>query len=142
MITPRLPVRAFGLAALLALVGAGLGVAGEWAGWPVFWPVLGAVLMVAGFALLAWAYVAARRQRVTIHLADDGYRIVEPTGERAGTWAQVSRLTGAPGVLTLHLGDDERVQLVTSPDKIEALDAVASDIGRRLDADRGYRTLS
>mgnify|MGYP007112004250 CR=1 FL=1 len=74
--------------------------------------MLGAVLMVAGFGLLAWAYVAARRQRVTIHLAEDGYRIVEPTGERTGTWSQVSRLTGAPGLLTLHPGDPRTLRAI------------------------------
>lgn len=141
VLRPSPAIRAFGLAAALALAGAALTVGASAWGWPLAWGVVGLVVIVLALVLVALAWAAARRQQVTVELDDDGYRIAEPGGERAGAWAEVTRMTGAPGRLTLHHGDNERVHLVASPQRAEALDAVAADIAQRLDNSRGYTTL-
>jgi len=142
VIKPRPAVRAFGLAALLAVAGAALAVGASASGWTVVLTALGVLLLGLGVALLAAALVAAVRQTVTIELDDAGYRVVEPGGGvRTGEWATVTKVTGAPGRLTLHSGEDQRVHLLAPPGAQEALDELAADIGRHLDHQRGFRTL-
>lgn len=139
VLKPRVAVRAFVVAAALAVGGAGLAVGAAAAGWP-WWVVAVGVLALAGaLALVGAATASVRRHRVTIELSPDGYRVVEPTRVREGRWADVTKVTGAPGRITLHHGDDGRVQLFVPPERMAELDAVAADIGRRLDRSRGYR---
>lgn len=142
VLRPRPAVRAFGVAAALALAGASLTVGAAAWGWPLAWGVVGIVVIAAGLALVVLAVLAARRQQVVIELDAAGYRIAEPQGQRAGAWGDVTRMTGSPGRLTLHHGGAERVQLFVTPDRADELDVVAADIARRLDASRGYTTLA
>ncbi|MFV0405411.1 MAG: hypothetical protein ACK5LN_01080 [Propioniciclava sp.] len=141
VLRPRPAVRAFALAALMALGGAGLMIAAsqlDGLGWMV---VAGAVLILFGVGLVGLAVGAAWRHEVTITLTDTGYQIVEPGGARQGTWDTVTRVTGAPGRVTLHQGPENRVVLVVPAERAVELDVVAADIARRLDADRGYSSL-
>lgn len=96
-------------------------------------------MLVAAIALVVAAALAARRQQVTIELDADGYRITEPGRLRSGRWAEVTKVTGAPGRITLHHGEDERIQLFVTPERTADLAALSDDIGRRLDRSRGYR---
>ena len=139
MIRPRPAVRAFGLAAALTLGGAALAVAAAVSAWPAPVQWLGFALIGAGLGLVVVAVWAARRARVTVELDAAGYRVVEPGGVRTGTWAEVSKVTAAPGRLTLHAGPERRVHLIGPPGP--QLDAIAGEIARRLDADRGLRHL-
>lgn len=141
VIRPRPAVRAFAIAAVLALLGA-LVLAGDslW-GWGVVAVVVAVVLVVAAVALVGLAIAAAARQGVTVELDDDGFRVRPLSGtEHSGRWSEVSRVTAAPGRLTLHSGDEKRVHLIAPPGSSADLDALGQAIGRRLDANRGYRT--
>ena len=138
MIVPRPPVRAFALAAVLALAGAGaLIITSE--GWlrPML-IVVGIALVVLAVLLLALALAGVRRQRVTVHLDAAGYRVASPAGVRSGAWADVTRVTTTPGRITLHQGDAERVHLVAPSGQVPQFEAIEQAISKHLDADRGY----
>jgi len=138
VIVPRPPVRAFALAAVLALAGAGaLIITSE--GWlRTMLIVVGIALVVLAVLLLALALAGVRRQRVTVHLDDAGYRVDSPAGVRSGAWADVTRVTTAPGRITLHQGDAERVHLVAPNGQVPQFEAIEQAISKHLDADRGY----
>ncbi len=138
VIVPRPPVRAFALAAVLAVVGAALVVVPADGAPRIILVVLGIVLFVAAALLVGLAWAASRRQRVTIELDADGYRVDAPTGMRVGTWKDVTRVTTAPGRLTLHQGEAERVHLVAPNGRVPQLDEIAEAVSKRLDDDRGY----
>lgn len=143
-LVPRPPVRAYALAGLIAAVGAVLAVVASSAGWGSGAVALGLALLVAGVVLLAAAVVAARRMRVRVDLTESGYHISGPGGDREGPWSEVSRITlAADGHrLTLHHSPEHRTLLVTPNGPHDAeLERLGQAMARRLDADRGYRTL-
>ncbi len=138
MIRPRPPVRAFGLTALLAVVGAALVVAsGSW-DWPVAVLGAGIVALVLSVGLLAAAVLAQTRMRVTVELSDKGYRVVEPGGVTDGVWSEVTKVTQAPGRLTFHLGQEKRFHILAPAGNPAELASIADEVSRRLDRDRGY----
>lgn len=134
-------MRAFAVAAVGAVVAAVLLVGSEAFGWGLVGRVLGVVVGAGVVALLLAALAAARRQGVTVEFDEAGYRVAGATGDHAGTWREVKRVTQGPGRLTFHLDADRRFHLV-APGAPERLDAMASDIAKRLDDDRGYRPLA
>ncbi|QIK72450.1 hypothetical protein G7070_09445 [Propioniciclava coleopterorum] len=139
VIRPRPAVRAFALAAAAALLGALALVGGSAWGWGVVGTTVGIVLMLGGLGLAILAVVSARRQAVTVSFDDEGFRVAsagEPT--HTGTWSAVTRVTGAPGRLTLHEGDERRTHLIAPRGSDADLDAIGEAIGHHLDADRGY----
>jgi hypothetical protein len=135
---PRPPVRAFGMAAALALVGVGFFMAPELFGWHSILRAIGIVFIVLGFAILALAIVAMQRMRVEIVLDDDGYRVIGPFGARTGSWAEVVRVTRATGRIVLYGRDDRRTTIAMPRGGDGDLDALGADIARHLDAHRGY----
>ena len=139
VIDPRPPVRAFAVAAVLALVGAGVAVIPAPGLWQTLLIICGLVLIVGAIVLVVAALSAARRQRVMVELGEQGYRVDAPDGVRTGTWADVKRVTAAPGRITLHQGDDERVHPVVPSGQTPQLEAIAAAISKRLDDDRGYQ---
>lgn len=139
VIDPRPPVRAFAVAAVLALAGAGVAVIPAPGLGQTLLIILGLLCIVGAVALVVAAVTAARRQRVVVELGETGYKVDGPSGISTGTWTDVTRVTASPGRITLHQGDDERVHLVAATGQTPQLDAIASAISKRLDADRGYR---
>ena len=95
-------------------------------------------LIVAAAALLGAAFAASRRQQVVVELDEAGYRVDSPAGVRAGTWKDATRVTTAPGRITLHQGADERVHLVAPQGQLPEFDAIVKAVSEHLDADRGY----
>ncbi|MFP5416189.1 MAG: hypothetical protein ACLGHZ_04825 [Actinomycetes bacterium] len=143
VIRPRPAVRAFAIAAVLALLGALVLVADSLWAWGVAAVVLAVLLVVAGVALAGLAVAAAARQRVTVELDDDGFRVLPLSGTgHEGRWSEVTRVTRAAGRLTLHSGDEKRIHLIAPSGSTADLDALGRAIGRRLDADRGYTNFS
>ena len=139
MISPRPAVRAFAIAAVAVLAGAFLLVGSSAWAWGTIGVVAGIVIMVGGVALALAAIVAARRQRVVVTLNAEGFLVVTPQSEpHSGTWASVTRVTAAPGRLTLHQGGERRVHLIAPAGSSADLDALGVAIGRQLDVDRGY----
>ncbi len=137
VIKPRPPVRAFALSAILALLGAAVIVLSAEYGWPVGVLALGVVVLVLSVALVVLAFVARSRMAVTVEITDDGYVVREPGGVREGRWADVTKVTEAPGRLTFHSGDDRRFHLM-APGGSGDLDRIAAEVARRLDVQRGY----
>lgn len=138
VITSRPPVRAFAVAAALAVVGAIVAVIPAPAQWQTLLIILGLVFIVGAVVLVVAALTASRRQRVLVALTRSGYRVDGPSGVRTGTWEDVTRVTASPGRITLHQGDDARVHLVAPGGQTPQLHAIASAISRRLDDNRGY----
>lgn len=139
-IKPRPAVRAFAVAAVLALAGAGLAVAANALAWHGAVVVVGVLLVVAALALIVAAVRAPASQEVRVEFDADGFRIVGPTDTHEGAWGDVTRVTEAPGRLTFHLGADKRFHVVGAH-ATDQLRAMASDIAQRLDDNRGYRPL-
>ena len=139
-IRPRPAIRAFGVAAALAVVGAGLAVAASTLGWHPSVTVFGVVLVLGSLALVVAALRAPMGQAVQVELDDAGYRVTGASGDHAGAWREVTMVTQAPGRLTFHQGSDQRFHII-APHAADQLDAMASDISERLDRARGYRSL-
>ncbi|MDA8440587.1 MAG: hypothetical protein M0Z51_17240 [Propionibacterium sp.] len=139
VVRPRLPMRAFVLAALLSMVGAvgiTLVAATEAA---QLWMWASSVLLLLGVLLLLTALTSLRRLRTYVELGDDGWEVRAPGGTRRGLWRDVSKVTiAANGVrLTLHHADGRRTHIV-APAPTDEMQAMAVDIAARLDASRGY----
>lgn len=143
-LVPPPPVRAYAIAGLVALVGAGLTVTARASGWGTGVVAIGLALLATGVVLLVAAVLAIRRLRVRVHLFDDGFRVTGPAGEREGAWSDIIKVTlSADGHrLTLHHTPERRTYLVTphGPNDPE-LERLGMAIARRLDADRGYTNL-
>lgn len=138
LMKPRPPVRAFGMAAVLALVGVGFFVTPELFGWHGVVRGIGVLFIVLGFVILALAIVAMQRMRVEIVLDEDGYRVIGPFGARSGSWADVVQVTRATGQIVFY-GRDQRRTVIAMPRGGDGdLDALGIDIARHLDAHRGY----
>lgn len=135
---PRPPLRAFGTAAVLAIVGMGFVVAPDVFGWDPIVRAIGIAFLVLGLAVLGLAMVAMRRLRVEIVLDDAGYRVAAPTGTRAAPWTDVVRVTRAERRLIVYGRDGTRTLMTHPRGGAGDLDALGADIARRLDSSRGY----
>lgn len=132
-------MRAFAISAVLILLGAGAIVGGSVVGAAVLGGVVGTVLLLAGVALAVLAVVAARGQSVTVRFDTDGFVVEEPGHRRhGGSWSTVTRVTRAPGRISLHEGEERRTHLVAPTGSSADLDAIGAAISRHLDRDRGY----
>lgn len=130
-----LPVRAFGNAAVLLVVGGLLVALSTGLGWHVVVTILAVVVLVLGALLLvAAAYVTLRgRSRITV--TDEGYELNALGRTSSHAWTEVSRATLTDGELRLYLRDDEerpeRVPIL-DPGHREELDRLAADVTERM----------
>ena len=139
VVRPRLPMRAFVLAALLSMLGAlGITLSAATAISQVWMWVSAAVLLV-GVLLVITALTSMRRLRTYVELGDTGWEVRAPGGTTRGLWRDVTKVTiAADGVrLTLHHPDGRRTHIV-APGPTDEMQAMALDIAARLDASRGY----
>lgn len=137
VLNPRPPLRAFGIAAVLVLVGAVLLVAAA----STVLDVLAGLLLVAGLVLAAMGAWSMRTMRTFVELNQSGYRIHGPDVDKSGVWSDVTKVTtSAHGAhLTLYHGEVGRTHVICpgggeDPEMKELVQAVA----QHLDADRGY----
>ena len=139
LIPPRPPVRAFAIAAVLALVGAVLLVVSLSLSWPIFIAVIGAAVGVTGFALLALALLVMRRSTLVLTMNDDGYAVTGSGKALKGDWLEVNRVTQSRqgGEVTIYHRDNRRAHLVFPSDDSAQVAAVVADIRSRLNAARG-----
>lgn len=130
-----LPVRAFGNAAVLLVVGGLLVALASGLGWHAIVTVLGVVLLVLGALLLAAAGVVTVRGRSRISLTDSGYELNALGRTSSHAWTDVTRATLAEGELRLYLRDDEdhpdRVPMLDSAHRGE-LDRLAAEVTERM----------
>ncbi len=141
-IAPRVPIRAFLIAAVASIVGAALMVFALLNAWHVAVVVLAAFILVAGLVLLAVALVAQKASAAELVLDDEGYKVVNRAGEQLGNWAGVTRITRATdgGQVTIHEGDEKRTQLQFHSVDGARINEILDEMGVRLDAAKGYRT--
>lgn len=141
VLRPRPPYRGYVISGLLCILGAILIVVASENGWANVWIALFAVLLALGIALALTDTWSMFRMRLYVDLDAKGYHIHGAGQERSGTWARVTKaaLTESRSRLTLYHGQVGRTHIVRpgAGDPAE-MDALAADIAKHLDADRGY----
>lgn len=146
-----LPLRAFVVAGVASVLGAAISVLSSALGWPVGLLVAGVLLLVAGVALAAAGWLISRRQRASVIVSDDGYRVLTAAGEEQGSWAAVSKVSmtedGSRISLSEGGGEAENTVHILRPGsglkgEAQLWDSLAADIATRLDKNRGYTNRS
>ncbi len=138
VLKPRPSLRAFGIGAVLALVGMGFVVAPDVFGWPPIVRAIGIGFLVIGLLVSGIAAFAVRRLRVEVVLDEGGYRVVGPLRTTAGTWSDVARVARARQQVILYDRGGNPSAISLPRGGAGDLDALGADIARRLDASRGY----
>lgn len=140
-IAPRVPVRAFLIAAVASIVGAALVVLSQLNAWHVVVLIVGAAILAAGLLLVVVALVAQRASAAELVLDDEGYALHSRAGKQAGSWADVTRITRNPdgARVSIHEGDEKRTLLQFNSVEQPRIEAILTEMGARLDAAKGYR---
>jgi len=138
VLKPRPPLRAFSVAAALALVGIGFFAAPDLFGWSPVLRGIGIVFLVLGMVILVLGMLAMRRMRVEVVLDQNGYQVVGPVRASAGSWDEVTRVTRANQQVILYGRDGTRTVIALPRGAAGDLNALGTDIARLLDAHRGY----
>ena len=139
-IASRPPVRAFLVAAVCSLLGAGAIVLAASGGWKLVWDVvltiLGVLLLIVGLALMGLAWWTMRRMSVTLTLDDTGFRLRGGEQLRRGEWLDVMQVTRSEdgSHVTIYHGPERRTHLLF--DRTDQVDAVLDDMTRRLKRSR------
>lgn len=142
-----LPLRAFVVAGIASVLGAAICVLSSALAWPIGLLILGVVGLVAGVALAVTGWLISRRQRASVTLSDDGYRVHTAAGNEQGAWAAVSKVSmtedGSRISLTEGSGKQESTTHILRPatrlkGETELWESLATDIASRLDKNRGY----
>lgn len=136
VLKPRPPVRAFLIAAALALLGALL-VAATGGG---LLRALAVLVLLAGVALAAIAGSSMVQMRTFVDVDDAGYRMTGPGTDKSGSWDEVTKVTtsAAGSHLTLYHGEVGRTHVIAPQGEDEEMTRLVADIAKRLDASRGY----
>ncbi len=139
-IVPRTAVRAFLIAALASIVGAGLLVLALSNAWHPAVAVIATVVLAAGLVLALLAYLSQRASIAELVLNEDGYTVVTRDGSESGNWTDVTRITRAVdgGQITIHEGEQKRTRLQFHSDNRAQIDEILAEMGERLDAAKGY----
>lgn len=140
-IRPRPPLRAFALAAVLAVAGAALVVAAKIWSWHMAVIIVGVLLLVGSMGLITSALRVPLGLTVRVAFSEDGYSVEKAGQVRTGRWSEVTRVTSEPGHITFHLADEQRFHLLFAHEAREQQPELEADITRRLDNSRGYRPL-
>lgn len=132
-------MRAFAVAAVLAVVGAIVILVGDQLGWGLAGLVVGLVVIGLGVVLALAGVGAMVRMRVTVEMDDVGFTVIGPDGERSGEWADVMRVTQSTSGrrITFHNRDLSKLHLVSHSEGVEMARLKAA-IAEHLDASRGY----
>lgn len=141
-IAPRVPIRAFLIAAVASIVGAVLMVFALINAWHVAVLVVAIVIVLAGLGLLVVALLAQKASAAELTLDEDGYTLTSRAGEQSGTWAEVTRITRAKsgGQVSIHEGDEKRTVLQFHSIERARIAEILDEMSVRLDAANGYRT--
>jgi len=128
------PVRAYGNAAALLIVGGIVLALSTWRGWHVAVITIGIVILVLGAILLTLAMVVTFRGRVRITTSDAGYRLSALGRTSDREWTDISRATLTDDELRLYpRGEEEpdRVPLL-DPVRHRELDRLADEVTERM----------
>lgn len=136
------PVRPLAAAAVLTVGGTALLVLGGGSDRTVWW-VLGAVGLGLGLALSLLCGLFWARLRSAVVLDADSITVRRGRRARTLRWAEVKEVTATPLRLTLVPKSGREVTIVNpQPATAPEFEALADAVRSRLDADRGYRSLS
>ncbi|HZA03292.1 MAG TPA: hypothetical protein VE617_01915 [Propionibacteriaceae bacterium] len=141
ILAPPPPVRALAIAAVTALVGAGLMVASRLLDLGPVVLVIGLVGLGLGVALAVAAWVLGARARVELVLQPDAVTVRRSGQLSRVPWADIETvtLTGPRLALVRKTGADVVVVNPRTPTD-PTFAALLAAMRRRLDTDRGYRT--
>lgn len=141
IISPRIPVRGFFVAAVVCVIGAALLVTSLALDWHIALGVVGGALIVLGVLLMVVGFLAMRAGRSSLLFTEDGYELVGPGGEQSGTWQDVTRVTQTRDGrrITIQNAEGGRAQLVFAPGAEAQFDQMLADMVKRLDHAKGYR---
>ncbi|GAB3625048.1 hypothetical protein GCM10027418_31350 [Mariniluteicoccus endophyticus] len=136
---PAPPVRALGIAAVAAVVGAIVLVSALQMAWPTAVAAVGGILVALGVVLLVLALVAMFRMRVRAELTPTGYSFRTPAGVRHGTWAETVKVTVSDtGHRVTFVHRDDTTDHVITPlgNQDPQQDELLADVYRRLERSR------
>ncbi|MEL4503472.1 hypothetical protein AAEX63_00865 [Luteococcus sp. H138] len=139
VLKPALPIRAFLISAVLTLLGAIL--LAVTSGAAALWVALSWIVLLLGLALAGMAAYSMVKLRTFVDLDEEGYKILGPGVEKAGSWSEVSKVTtSAQGAhLTLYHGQTSRTHILCPGGGADAeMTRLVADVASHLDADRGY----
>lgn len=141
---PQPPIRAFAVAAALSVLGAVLVIVCAAKHAAAIWMWLSVLIVVIGVALVIAGLLSMVRLRTYVDLTDDGYTVRAPNGIRSGKWDDVTKvtITHTGAHLTLYHGQVQRTHIL-APGNIanDEMKALADDIAKRMDVNRGYRNI-
>jgi hypothetical protein len=144
VLTPPPPVHSLAISAVAAVIASAVIVLASTLQLPRALAIAGIVIMVFAFVLAVVALVLTVRLRTTLILDPSSITIIKGRHRRVLDWSMIDsvRLQGPRLKLTTkpQCGADATVLNPRSVADIR-FTALVADIGRRLDADRGYQRL-
>ncbi|HEX7210150.1 MAG TPA: hypothetical protein VF241_04465 [Propionibacteriaceae bacterium] len=144
LLTPPPPVRSLAISAVAAVIAAAVLVLASALQLPRAVVIAGIVIMVFAFALAVVALVLTVRLRTTLILDPQSITIIKGRRRRVLDWSMIDsvKLQGARlKLITKPQGGADTTVLNPRSAADATFTALAADIGRRLDADRGYQRL-
>jgi hypothetical protein len=136
------PVRALGIAAIAALLGAAVWVMGAVADLPLVVDILGAGILILAASLAVVALVLSARLRTTVRIDSRQVTVSDGPDQRTLPWADIHEVTLKGRRLTLGArGDSTRDLVVRNPraENDPTFRSLLVSVQSHLDADRGYR---
>jgi hypothetical protein len=144
VLTAPPPVRSLAISAVVAVIAAALIVLTSAFQLPGAVAIAGIVIMIFAFALAVVALLLTVRLRTFLILDSQSITIIKGRRRRILDWSMIDsvRLQGARLKLITKRQGGADVTVVNPRSAADAtFTALAADIGRRLDADRGYQRL-
>ena len=144
LLTPPPPVRSLAISAVAAVIAAAVLVLASALQLPRAVVIAGIVIMVFAFALAVVALVLTVRLRTTLILDPQSITIIKGRRRRVLDWSMIDsvKLQGARlKLITKPQGGADATVLNPRSAADATFTALAADVGRRLDADRGYQRL-
>ena len=142
---PRLPLRAFVLAAALSVVGALTAVIAAANGWHVAVLVTGLVLVGLAVLLVLGSLLSLRLMRTFVDFDEDGFHIHGPGVDKRAEWSDVTKVSVADGGARLIFshGEVERTHVWCPGGAVDPqFQELTREVVKYLDKNRGYRNFA
>lgn len=140
-LSPRPPIRAFAITAIVDVVGLVMLIAGQLLDARVV-VVAGVVVVVLGSALITASLLLNRRLFSVVTLDERGITITRAKQARTVAWADVRGVHLTQTHLVVDAADGLGAQVINPRGSTDPLVIdLATEVARRLDADRGYTDL-
>ena len=139
------PVRALGIAAIAALIGAVVWVVAAVADLPLFVHILGAGILIFAVSLVVVALLLSARLRTIVRIDPQQVTVSDGPERRSLPWADIYEVTLKGRRLTLGARTDSTLDLVIRNPRAEndpTFRALLVSVQSHLDADRGYSPLA